>query len=106
MNILFGRDSQYNALITPISNSSEPLDVYFGLTLAQIINVYEKEQIVKVNVWLQLRWYDYQMKWNPDRFGLFKLLRTIKLIFCYLGRLESIRVPPDKVWTPDLVLFN
>jgi nicotinic acetylcholine receptor len=72
MNMLFGRESQYNALITPIPNSSEPLDVYFGLTLAQIINVYEKEQIVKVNVWLQLRWYDYQMKWNPDRFGLFE----------------------------------
>jgi nicotinic acetylcholine receptor, invertebrate len=69
MNMLFGRESQYNALITPIHNFSEPLDVYFGLTLAQIINVNEKEQIVKVNVWLQLRWYDYQMKWNPDRFG-------------------------------------
>lgn len=69
MNILFGKDSQYNALITPIANSSEPLDVYFGLNLLQIINVYEKEQIVKVNVWLQLRWYDYQLKWNPDRFG-------------------------------------
>lgn len=69
MNMLFGKDSQYNALITPIANDSEPLIVYFGLTLAQIINVYEKEQIVKVNVWLQMRWYDYQMRWNPDRFG-------------------------------------
>lgn len=68
--MLFGKDSQYNALITPISNSNEQLDVYFGLALVQIINVYEKEQIVKVNVWLQLRWYDYQMRWNPDRFGL------------------------------------
>ena len=69
MNMLFGRESQYNPLITPISNLSERLEVYFGLTLVQIINVYEKEQIVKVNVWLQLRWYDYRMKWNPDRFG-------------------------------------
>jgi nicotinic acetylcholine receptor, invertebrate len=69
MNMLFGRESQYNALITPINNASEPLDVFFGLTLAQIINVHEKEQIVKVNVWLQLRWYDYHLKWNPDRFG-------------------------------------
>ena len=69
MNMLFGRESQYNALVTPIANASGPLDVYFGLTLAQIINVHEKEQIVKVNVWLQLRWNDYQMKWNPDRFG-------------------------------------
>ncbi|UJR22589.1 hypothetical protein I4U23_025634 [Adineta vaga] len=90
MNMLFGKNSQYNALITPVANASEPLVIHFGLTLAQIINVYEKEQIVKVNVWLQLRWYDYQMRWNPDRFD----------------HLESIRVPPEKVWTPDLVLFN
>jgi nicotinic acetylcholine receptor len=77
MNKLFGNESEYNPLITPISNSSQPLDVYFGLTLAQIINVYEKEQIVKVNVWLQLRWHDYQLKWNPDRFGLLKLIIII-----------------------------
>lgn len=77
MNVLFGKESQYNPLITPISNSSEPLDVYFGLTLVQIINVYEKEQIVKVNVWLQLRWLDYRMKWNPDRFGFYKTSRII-----------------------------
>ena len=73
MNMLFGKDSQYNALITPIANESEPLMIYFGLTLAQIINVYEKEQIVKVNVWLQLRWYDYEMRWNRDGFGLLKV---------------------------------
>ena len=109
MNVLFGRESQYNALITPIPNSSEPLDVYFGLTLAQIINVYEKEQIVKVNVWLQLRWYDYQMKWNPDRYGQYQTDEQAHSSIAetgILGRLESIRVPPDRVWTPDLVLFN
>ena len=71
MNILFGGNSQYNALIIPTSNASKPLDIYFGLALTQIINVYEKEQIVKVSVWLQLRWYDYQIKWNSDRFGSF-----------------------------------
>lgn len=75
MNMLFGKRSHYNSLITPVANSSQPLHVYFGLALTQIINVYEKEQIVKVNVWLQLRWYDYQMRWNPDRFGLFKTIR-------------------------------
>ncbi|CAF5208686.1 unnamed protein product, partial [Rotaria magnacalcarata] len=48
MNSLFGRESQYNALITPVLNESGPLYVYFGLALTQIINVYEKEQIVKV----------------------------------------------------------
>jgi hypothetical protein len=106
MNVLFGRESQYNALITPIHNSSEPLDVYFGLTLVQIINVYEKEQIVKVNVWLQLRWYDYQMKWNPDRYGQSHSGSPTYASTGILGRLESIRVPPDRVWTPDLMLFN
>ena len=113
MKILFGQHSQYNALVTPIHNASEPLYIYFGLTLMQIINVYEKEQIVKVNVWLQLRWYDYQMKWNPDRFGWFHWFfssfswkKQKKRNSSNSGRLESIRVTPDKVWTPDLVLFK
>lgn len=33
---------------------------------------------------------DYQMKWNPVEYN----------------NIRTIRVPPDKVWLPDIVLFN
>uniref|UniRef100_A0A7I5E6A2 Neurotransmitter-gated ion-channel ligand binding domain protein n=1 Tax=Haemonchus contortus TaxID=6289 RepID=A0A7I5E6A2_HAECO len=42
------------------------------------------------NVWPTMRWNDYQMRWDPR----------------FYGNIETIRVPPDKVWLPDIVLFN
>ena len=50
----------------------------------------EKNQVMQTNVWLTLKWHDYHMKWHPEDYG----------------GIESIRVPPDKVWIPDIVLFN
>ena len=38
---------------------------------------------------LQL-WTDYQLRWNPADFG----------------SISVVRVDPDKVWKPDIVLFN
>ncbi|EJW73700.1 hypothetical protein WUBG_15392 [Wuchereria bancrofti] len=42
------------------------------------------------NVWLTLKWHDFQMRWNPVDYG----------------EIQNIRVAPDKVWLPDIVLFN
>nr|CAD7257721.1 unnamed protein product [Timema shepardi] len=44
----------YNTLERPVSNESEPLEVKFGLTLQQIIDVDEKNQILTTNAWLNL----------------------------------------------------
>ena len=35
-------------------------------------------------------WKDYQLQWDPADYGGIKVLR----------------LPPDKVWKPDIVLFN
>ncbi|OWF41617.1 acetylcholine receptor subunit beta-like 1 isoform X1 [Mizuhopecten yessoensis] len=82
--------SNYNPLIRPVENVSQSLIVNFSLALSQIITVDEKNQIMKTNVWLQLYWYDYQLKWNPADFG----------------DITSIRIHPEKAWRPDIVLFN
>nr|AFN88983.1 nicotinic acetylcholine receptor alpha 6 subunit isoform V [Bactrocera dorsalis] len=47
--------STYNTLERPVSNESEPLEVKFGLTLQQIIDVDEKNQILTTNAWLNLQ---------------------------------------------------
>jgi len=59
------------------------------LVLLQLINVYEKEQIMKTNVWINLQWLDFQLNWTTSDY-----------------KVGSIRVPYDRVWTPDIVLFN
>ncbi|CAF0810464.1 unnamed protein product [Rotaria sordida] len=80
----------YNPLVRPTQYSNETVVVSFGLLLVQLIHVYEKEQIMKTNTWLHMKWYDSQLRWNPDRYG----------------DIRQISVPFTNVWTPDVVLFN
>ncbi|PIC18837.1 hypothetical protein B9Z55_024590 [Caenorhabditis nigoni] len=81
----------YNSLIRPVLNaSSPPIEVFFSLAFVLLINVDEKNQIMQTNVWPTMKWNDYQMQWDPREFD----------------GIKTIRVPPDKVWLPDIVLFN
>ncbi|KAG8038998.1 hypothetical protein G9C98_003305 [Cotesia typhae] len=45
---------KYNTLERPVANESEALEVKFGITLQQIIDVDEKNQILTTNAWLKL----------------------------------------------------
>ncbi|XP_075215940.1 nicotinic acetylcholine receptor beta1 [Lycorma delicatula] len=80
----------YNKLIRPVQNMTQKVDVRFGLAFVQLINVNEKNQIMKSNVWLRLVWNDYQLQWDEADYG----------------GIGVLRLPPDKVWKPDIVLFN
>ncbi|XP_036340124.1 acetylcholine receptor subunit beta-like 1 [Rhagoletis pomonella] len=80
----------YNKLIRPVQNMTQKVGVRFGLAFVQLINVNEKNQIMKSNVWLRLVWYDYQLQWDEADYG----------------GIGVLRLPPDKVWKPDIVLFN
>ncbi|CAL4076377.1 unnamed protein product, partial [Meganyctiphanes norvegica] len=80
----------YNKLIRPVENMTHNVGVAFGLAFIQLINVNEKNQIMKSNVWLRLLWHDYQLRWDAADYG----------------GISVLRLPPDKVWKPDIVLFN
>ncbi|TKR69550.1 hypothetical protein L596_021694 [Steinernema carpocapsae] len=81
----------YNRLIRPAKNiNSSAVVVEFGLSLILLINVDEKNQIMQSSVWLTLKWNDCQFDWDPTEFG----------------GIENMRVPEDRVWVPDIVLFN
>jgi len=45
---------------------------------------------MKSNVWLRFVWMDYQLQWDEADYG----------------GIGVLRLPPDKVWKPDIVLFN
>ena len=44
----------YNPLIRPVRKVEETVTVSFSIALLQLINVIEKEQVLKTNVWLQV----------------------------------------------------
>ncbi|EFX77098.1 hypothetical protein DAPPUDRAFT_321683 [Daphnia pulex] len=81
---------KYNTLERPVFNESEPVVVSFGLTLMQIIDVDEKNQILTTNAWLNLDWRDQNLIWNPAN---------------YSG-VKDVRIPPNRIWKPDILLYN
>ncbi|GMR54916.1 hypothetical protein PMAYCL1PPCAC_25111, partial [Pristionchus mayeri] len=82
---------EYNYLIRPVpSVYSKPVIVEFGVAMILLINVDERNQILQTNVWLTMKWNDYQLRWKPEEYG----------------NVTHIHVPSDRVWLPDIVLFN
>nr|XP_060619677.1 neuronal acetylcholine receptor subunit alpha-6 [Anolis sagrei ordinatus] len=82
--------TRYNQHIRPVENVSDPVTIYFELAITQLANVDEVNQIMETNLWLRHIWNDYKLRWNPIE---------------YEG-IEFIRVPADKIWKPDIVLYN
>ncbi|GAB1606055.1 acetylcholine receptor subunit beta-like 1 [Argonauta hians] len=80
----------YNPLIRPVRHVNETIVIFFSLALSQLITVDEKNQVMKTNVWLQMYWTDYQLQWDGKDYG----------------DITSIRIRPELIWTPDVVLFN
>ncbi|KAJ1205343.1 hypothetical protein NDU88_000778 [Pleurodeles waltl] len=84
---LFGH---YNQYIRPVENVSDPVKVHFEVALTQLVNVDEVNQILETNLWLRHIWNDYKLKWNPPDYD----------------GIEFFRVPAEKIWRPDIVLYN
>ncbi|XP_076237556.1 nicotinic acetylcholine receptor alpha6 [Calliopsis andreniformis] len=82
--------SSYNTLERPVANDNETLEVKFGVTLQQIIDVDEKNQILTTNAWLKLEWTDYNLQWNESEYG----------------GVKDLRITPNRLWKPDILMYN
>nr|QFS21895.1 nicotinic acetylcholine receptor alpha 7 subunit [Periplaneta americana] len=80
----------YNVLERPVANESDPLQLSFGLTLMQIIDVDEKNQLLITNIWLKLEWNDVNLRWNSTEYG----------------GVKDLRIPPHRIWKPDVLMYN
>ncbi|MBN3310345.1 ACHA4 protein, partial [Amia calva] len=82
--------TRYNKLSRPVANISDVVLVHFGLSIAQLIDVDEKNQMMTTNVWVKQEWNDYKLRWNPQEYE----------------NVTSIRIPSELIWRPDIVLYN
>ncbi|KAF7699321.1 neuronal acetylcholine receptor subunit alpha-3 [Silurus meridionalis] len=82
--------ANYNQYIRPVENVSDPVIVQFEVSMSQLVKVDEVNQIMETNLWLRHIWNDYKLRWNPKDFG----------------GVEFIRVPSNRIWKPDIVLYN
>ncbi|EPY87809.1 cholinergic receptor, nicotinic, alpha 4 [Camelus ferus] len=76
--------SGYNKWSRPVANISDVVLVHFGLSIAQLIDVDEKNQMMTTNVWVK------QLRWDPADYE----------------NVTSIRIPSELIWRPDIVLYN
>ncbi|KAG9352991.1 hypothetical protein JZ751_017567 [Albula glossodonta] len=82
--------THYNKLSRPVANISDVVLVRFGLSIAQLIDVDEKNQMMTTNVWVKQEWNDYKLRWNPQDYD----------------NVTSVRIPSELIWRPDIVLYN
>ncbi|XP_025774435.1 neuronal acetylcholine receptor subunit beta-4 [Puma concolor] len=82
--------TRYNNLIRPATSSAQLISIQLQLSLAQLISVNEREQIMTTNVWLKQEWTDYRLAWNSSH---------------YEG-VNILRIPAKRIWLPDIVLYN
>ncbi|XP_032092536.1 acetylcholine receptor subunit epsilon [Thamnophis elegans] len=72
----------------PVQRVDEVLTVSLKLTLTNLISLNAKEETLTTNVWITQEWLDYRLNFSSEEYG------------------QSLRVPSDLVWLPDIVLEN
>ncbi|XP_057618538.1 acetylcholine receptor subunit gamma isoform X2 [Chionomys nivalis] len=80
----------YDPHLRPAEHDSDVVNVSLKLTLTNLISLNEREEALTTNVWIEMQWCDYRLRWDPQD---------------YEG-LWILRVPSTMVWRPDIVLEN
>ncbi|XP_071945609.1 neuronal acetylcholine receptor subunit alpha-9-like isoform X2 [Antedon mediterranea] len=80
----------YNKKVRPVWNSSHPITVSMDLSIYQIVEMDERNQVLTTNVWIEQHWDDLKLTWDPvDYDGI-----------------EILRIPATELWMPDITLYN
>ena len=85
-NLLTG----YNPDSRPVLNFNDAVQVNFSISLIRIIEMNTKSQELKTSIWLNYVWIDQFLKWKPEN---------------YAG-VKRVMLPIDKIWKPDILLYN
>ncbi|XP_060066499.1 acetylcholine receptor subunit alpha-type acr-16-like [Ylistrum balloti] len=89
--LLYRIMKSYDRSSRPVFSAQTPVVIRLGITLTQVLDVDEKNQILTTNVWLDQEWVDEKLQWtNISEFAHIKIFR----------------IPCDLIWLPDIVLYN
>ncbi|CAO2639800.1 Neuronal acetylcholine receptor subunit alpha-9 [Lemmus lemmus] len=80
----------YSNALRPVEDTDTVLNVTLQITLSQIKDMDERNQILTAYLWIRQTWHDAYLTWDRDQYD----------------GLDSIRIPSDLVWRPDIVLYN
>ncbi|XP_036379728.1 neuronal acetylcholine receptor subunit alpha-10-like [Megalops cyprinoides] len=87
LNDLF---ANYTSALRPVEDTDNIMNVTLQITLSQIIDMDERNQILTSYLWIRQVWIDAFLTWNKEDYD----------------GLDTIRIPSSYVWRPDIVLYN
>ncbi|XP_057391592.1 acetylcholine receptor subunit epsilon isoform X1 [Balaenoptera acutorostrata] len=74
----------------PVQKPGDTVTITLKVTLTNLISLNEKEETLTTNVWIGIDWHDYRLNYSKGDFG----------------GIETLRVPSELVWLPEIVLEN
>uniref|UniRef100_A0A672YMW8 Cholinergic receptor nicotinic alpha 9 subunit n=1 Tax=Sphaeramia orbicularis TaxID=375764 RepID=A0A672YMW8_9TELE len=80
----------YSSALRPVDDTDSALNVTLQITLSQIKDMDERNQVLIAYLWIRQTWHDAYLKWNKEDYD----------------GLDVIHIPSSLVWRPDLVLYN
>uniref|UniRef100_A0AAY4EDZ2 Cholinergic receptor nicotinic alpha 9 subunit n=1 Tax=Denticeps clupeoides TaxID=299321 RepID=A0AAY4EDZ2_9TELE len=80
----------YSSALRPVEDTDKALNVTLQITLSQIKDMDERNQVLIAYLWIRQTWHDAYLKWDKEEYD----------------GLEVIRIPSSLVWRPDIVLYN
>uniref|UniRef100_G3WIB9 Acetylcholine receptor subunit gamma n=1 Tax=Sarcophilus harrisii TaxID=9305 RepID=G3WIB9_SARHA len=83
-------EKAYNKNLRPVERQGDRVDISLALTLSNLISLNEREEALTTNVWIEMQWCDYRLRWDP---------RDYEDVWV-------LRIPSTMVWRPDVVLEN
>ncbi|XP_034539015.1 neuronal acetylcholine receptor subunit alpha-9-like [Notolabrus celidotus] len=82
--------SNYTNALRPVEDTDHIINVTLQITLSQIIDMDERNQILTTYLWIRQVWMDAFLSWKKEDYD----------------GLDTIRIPSSYVWRPDIVLYN
>lgn len=82
--------ADYNPDVRPALKPNDVINVTLDSIIGTVIELDEKTNVLTTDLWLTQKWNDPQLTWSPAMFG----------------DLREIQLPIDKIWTPNIVLYN
>ncbi|NXH10186.1 ACH10 protein, partial [Bucco capensis] len=82
--------ANYSSALRPVEDTDRALNITLQVTLSQIIDMDERNQVLTTYLWVRQAWLDAHLTWDKD---------------AYDG-IDVIRIPSSYVWRPDIILYN
>jgi len=81
---------KYHKKMRPTKDRNTTINVTFSFVIIQLIEVNDRYQYVKLQVWVRQNWRNEYLYWNESEWN----------------NISYIMVEPKTVWIPDLILHN